>query len=219
MKHFKHIIIPIFFAIFAFDGYAQRLQTFRNAYIWAQGNRNDGSKGSTFSTRDGRTFSMEDVLRRTDPKAIDFMLFNGRLNRQDGFFLFAPNDPTIEEINWDNEGGTAPFRRFTAGSREPQGPAWLKNWNVRNATRMQIVTEVDFDNITGEQLAAMNVEERYIAGPLKEGDIVLFETASTSSNPNKKGLIRVGRIEPDERAERADNPQFSKMNMSVKVIR
>ena len=215
----KKFTLFALFAIFAFEGYTQRLQTFRNAYIWAQSNRNNSAKGSAFSTRDGRTFSMEDVIRRTDPRAIDFMLFHGRHNRQDGFFLFAPNDPTIEEINFDRQSGTLPFRHFQGGGQNPEGPAWLKNWNVRNATRMQLVTDVDFDNATGEIIAAMEVKEQYIVGPLKEGDIVLFETAATSSNPSKKGLIRIGRFEPDERPERADSPQFSKMNMSVRIIR
>ena len=146
------------------------------------------------------------------------MMFGGRHNRQDGLFLFAPNDPTIE-IDFDSESGTSPWRRFLAGSSNPQGPAWLKNWDVRNATKMIIVTDVDFDVATGETIAAMEVDENYMVGPLKEGDIVLFETAATSANPNKKGLIRIGRVEEDERPDRAGQLGFQKMNMSVKIIR
>jgi hypothetical protein len=162
---------------------------------------------------------MSDVIKRTSPKAIDFMLFYGKQNKVVGFYLFAPGMPA-DEINWDNKEGTVPFRYFTASSKDLEGVAWLKNWNVRNATKMHKVEGIDFDKADGAAIAAIEVRDEYITGALNEGDVVVFETAATSVTPNKKGLIKIGAVEDDdERPDKAGLGAFQKMNLKIKVIK
>ncbi|MDR0763858.1 MAG: hypothetical protein LBF01_05115 [Bacteroidales bacterium] len=199
--------------------YAQNIKTYKDACIWGHSQRNKGTNGSALSIKDGMTYSMNDVIKHTTPKAIDFMLFYGKQNKIVGFYLFAPGMP-VGEINWDKKEGTVPFRYFTASSKDPEGVAWLKNWNVRNATKMHKVEGVDFDRVDGAVIAAIEVKDEYITGALNEGDIVVFETATTSATPNKKGLIKIGAVEDDdERQDKAGQGAFQKMNLKIKVIK
>ncbi|MDR1974957.1 MAG: hypothetical protein LBQ31_09900 [Bacteroidales bacterium] len=216
MKKIIFIAVMFFFAGVS----AQNIQTYKNAYIFGHSQRNKSTNGSALSIRDGMTYSMNDVIKRTTPKAIDFMLFYGKQNKVAGFYLFAPGMPVEGEINWDNKEGTVPFRYFTASSKDPEGAAWLKNWDVRNATKMHKVEDVDFDKADGATIAAIEVRDEYITGALSEGDVVVFETAATSVTPNKKGLIKIGAIEDDdEREDKAGQGAFQKMNLKIKVIK
>jgi hypothetical protein len=178
------------------------------------------ARGSAFSSLDGRTYSMDDVIRRTSPCAIDVMLYYGTPSNypETGFYLFAPDDPTIT-IDFDKQNGTKPYNLFEGWQRAPQGPGWLKNWEVRNATKMYISDSVNFDEATAECIAAIEMKNSYIAGSLKVGDVVVFETAATSANPSKKGLIKIDSIEDDNREEQAGQLHFSKINILVKIIR
>ena len=187
----KRIFIFLTAAFSLASIYAQGVQTYKNAYIYGQSQRNKSDAGSALSIKDGITYSMSDVIKRTSPKAIDFMLFYGKQNKVAGFYLFAPGLPIDGEINWDKKEGTVPFRYFTASSKDPEGAALLKNWNIRNATKMHKVKDIDFDKADGAAIAAIEVRDEYITDALNEGDVVVFETAATSATPNKKGLIKI----------------------------
>ncbi|GHV42884.1 hypothetical protein FACS1894180_0410 [Bacteroidia bacterium] len=200
---------------------AQKLQTYKNAYIYGQSQRNKAENGSALSLKDGYTYAMNDVVKKSNPKNIDIMLVYGKTSNkaEAGFKLFAPGMPTDGEIDWDKKSGTFPFRYFTASSKDPEGPGWLKNWTVRNATKLQKVQSVDFDNATVESISALEVKDEYITENLQEGDIVLFETAATSSTPSKKGLIKIGKIEDDPDNEKGSEPAFRKMGLVIKIVK
>ncbi|MDR1951258.1 MAG: hypothetical protein LBP96_03405 [Bacteroidales bacterium] len=218
-KKIFFLVTLIVAAICSYAQEPQELQVYDNAYIWAQGNRNTATRGSAFSTVCGRTFCMEDVIRRSSPNAVDFLLFYGRPKPEfeAGFYLFAPDDPVID-IDADDESETSDFHHlFTGSQRNPQGAAHIKNWDVRNATKIHKVEDVDFDNATSESIAAIEVKNRYLAGDLKEGDVVVFQTAETSANPSKKGLIKIGHREDDDRLDNAILMHFSKLNIYIKM--
>ncbi|GHU85718.1 hypothetical protein FACS1894153_1460 [Bacteroidia bacterium] len=212
---------------------AQKMTTYKDAYIYGQSQRNKSDAGSALSLGNGLTYAMSDVIKRSNPKSIDVMLVYGKLNKEAiialgldanvnteaGFRLFAPGLPTTADINWDKKSGNFPFRYFTASSKDPEGPAFLKNWSVRNATKLQKVSNIDFDNATVETINALDVKSVYITEPLVEGDIVAFETATTSSSPSKKGLIKIGSIENDENSEKGSEPAFQKINLVVKIVK
>jgi len=164
---------------------------------------------------------MANVIDQASPKQIDVMLFFGKVGRgvkENNFNLFAPNNPLIPEINWEKDGGTSPFCKFEGPSKDPYGYMWLKNWNVRNATKLQLVTDVDFDKATFESLNAIQVDENYNVPNVKVGDIILFETAETSSSPKKKGLIKITAIEDDEtKPEEAGRGQYQRLILTIKI--
>ena len=205
---------------FAFGASAQgKIATYKYAYIWAQGNRSSGSKGSAFSSKDGQTYSLVNVLKKTSPKAIDILCAYAKIDKKAevGFCLFAPMTPDLE-VNWDKNTGTIPYRYFEAPSSDPSGQSSLEKWAVRNATKIMTVTDIDFDNATYDSIAAIEMEENsYIAKNLEIGAIVAFETAATSSNPSKKGLIKIIKINDDERAEKVGQGNFQQLEMIVKV--
>ncbi|MDR2511899.1 MAG: hypothetical protein LBC89_05520 [Bacteroidales bacterium] len=217
----KLLIIFALCSLFFAQMSAQKLQIYKNAYVYGQSQRNKSDAGSALSLKDGYTYAMNDVVKKSNPKNIDIMLVYGKTSSkaEAGFKLFAPGMPVEGDIDWDKKSGTFPFRYFTASSKDPEGTAWLKNWATRNATKLQKVEGIDFDNATVESISAIDVKNEYITENLKEGDIVLFETAATSSTPSKKGLIKIGKIENDPNNEKGSEPAFQKMNLVVKMVK
>jgi hypothetical protein len=194
-----------------------KINTYKHAYIWGQSNRNAGTKGSCLSTKDGLTYSLQNVIKKATPKAIDIMCAYGKIEKgaENGFCLFAPENPSIE-IDWAK---TIPYRYFEASQHDAGGNSALKNWKVRNATKIQVIPAIDFDNATYETLAGLELGDHYIAGNLEEGSIIAFETATTSNNPGKKGLIKITKIEDDERDDKAGTGAFQRLNLLIKVQR
>jgi hypothetical protein len=197
-----------------------KIKTYKNAYIWAQSNRNAAAKGSALSTKDGLTYSLANVLKKIQPKDIDILCAYGKIGKKAdaGFCLFAPDAPGTD-INWDKSGGTVPYRYFEASATDADGASALTNWKVRNATKLQLVSDVDFDNATCELLNDLTVADNYIAGNLEVGSIIAFETAATSSNPAKKGLIKIAKIDDDEREDKAGQSAFQCLQLIIKVQR
>lgn len=220
MKKIVLLFIGLIALSFVAEAQKGKLVTFKDCYIYAQSGRNSKAKGSALSLSTGMTYSMANVIDQASPKQIDLMLFFGKVGKakEKTFNLFAPNNPLITEINWEKDGGTSPFCKFEGPSKDPYGYMWLKNWNVRNATKLQLVTDVDFDKATFESVSAMQIDENYNVANVKAGDIILFETAETSSSPKKKGLIKVTAIEDDEsKPEEAGNGQYQRLILTIKI--
>ncbi len=215
----KKIVLLAALFCFAIGASAQgKLITYKNAYIWAQGNRNAAAKGSAFSSKDGQTYSLANVIKKTSPKAIDFLCAYGKMEKkaEAGFCFFAPAIPGIE-INWDKASGTIPFRYFEASSSDASGQSALQNWTIRNATKIMVVSNVDFDNATYESIAAIEMEDSYMAKNIEVGTIIAFETAATAVSPAKKGLIKIMKINDDEREDKEGQGSFQQIEMIVKV--
>jgi len=217
-------IVLLFACLLALTSVAEaqkgKLVTLKDCYIYAQSGRNSKAKGSALSLSTGMTYSMANVIDQASPKQIDIMLYFGKFGKakEKSFNLFAPNNPSIGEIIWEKDGGTSPFCKFEGPSKDPYGYMWLKNWTVRNATKLQLVTDVDFDKATFESVNALQVEDNYNVANVKVGDIILFQTAETSSSPSKKGLIKITAIEDDEtKAEEAGNGQYQRLILTIKI--
>lgn len=69
----------------------------------------------------------------------------------------------------------------------------IANWNPRNATQFKGgVTVADWSAVNGNDISSLATSfTETKANHLAVGDFVAFETASTSTNPSKKGLFKV----------------------------
>ena len=71
----------------------------------------------------------------------------------------------------------------------------MSGWSTKNDTKFATtsITASDFDAITDDLgiVAAADGASATKANQLSAGDVVAFVTASTSSNPGKKGLFKV----------------------------
>lgn len=216
MKRVLTICLALFFSASLM---AQQVTEYKNSYIWGHSNRNTSSKGSALSTKTGDTYSLQNVIKRADSKDIDILCFYGKIGKnQPSFYLFAPLTPGLDVI-WEKKGGTRPYSAFEGPKSDVDGPGHLKNWKTRNATKLKKVAAEDYDKADGASIAAITFDETYMV-PVQAGDVVAFETAETSSNASKKGLIKVVSIEDDmDKPENAGNGQYQKLNLRIKVIK
>lgn len=211
----KSLLIAVLLLMVSSMAFSQgRIATHKGAYIWGHSNRNTGTKGSAISLTSGITYSLHNVIRQSSPKQIDMLCYFGRVNRVNGFHLFAPGNPNIE-INWDKQSGTRPYNIFEGPSSGPQGPAWLKNWNVRNETKLQKAVDIDFEALNPAAISELQIDENYIVSGVQEGDVILFETAS-----GKKGAFRIEGISDDpDRADKSGEGGYQKLTLTIKVQR
>ncbi|MDR3704904.1 MAG: hypothetical protein P4L28_03235 [Paludibacteraceae bacterium] len=197
---------------------ARAINTYKNCYIYGQSGRNTAKKGSAMCLTTGTTYSMANAFDKAGIKNIDVMLYFGKVKRDKKkvFHLFAPNDPTVT-IAWEKDGGTTPFCKFEGPSREPDAYYALKNWKIRNATKLEKVAKVNFDNASGAFIEALPIHNSYIASDIKIGDVILFQLAD---KPERKGLIKVVSIENDEeKPEQVGNGQYQRVIVHVKIVR
>ena len=211
--------LVLFLLLGAMTMQAGELISYTNISIWNQGSRNTSRQGSALATSSGRVFSLLNVINRTDPYDIDFMAAFAKTDRrrgQESQLLFAPGNPEVRNIDWNRQRGTLPFCLMEAtASGEVDEEASLRGWDVRNETRMQRVTGIDFENATYEMIAALNPAGFWVTN-IQPGDIIAFETASTSKNPNKKGLIQVLSINDNpDRPERIGQGGFQGMTLNI----
>jgi len=195
------------------------VNTYKDCYIYAQSGRNTDKKGSALSLTTGETFSLQNANDKADTKEIDVMLFFGKVNggKTKVFHLFAPNDPSVT-IDWTNDGGTSPFCKFEGKGDDKDAPYALKNWKVRNATKLVKVTNVNFENATSESIDSLQISDSYIASDIKIGDFIAFKLAETAAEPGKKGLIKVTAIEDDEeKPNLAGSGQYQRLIVEVKI--
>ena len=162
----KTVVLLAVAVTVSFAAVAQpKIKTIKEASIFGQSCRTAKAQGSVLSLSTGQSYSLalEKKIGKetytTAQRDIDILLFFGKVNRakMNSFNISALNNPNVE-IDWTKDGGTTPFCKFEGSSSEPDGPMALKNWTVRNATKLQRVTEddaIDFDKITPEQIAAL----------------------------------------------------------------
>jgi hypothetical protein len=130
----------------------------------------DANEGSSFASIDGTVYSWSDATNNS--QKIDFIYFYGATNDAT---LAAPNDTDAESV-------------FSG----------LSDWATQNATKFG-TTELsaeDFDAVDDHLEivdVATDLTETKI-NKLSVDDVIAFETASTSSHPSKKGLIKVNDI-------------------------
>jgi hypothetical protein len=124
--------------------------------------------GSFYSTGDNAV--MKVAIASASPAKVDFGFYYGTVNHAT---ISAPSDEDMTLV-----------KNFEV----------IANWIPRNATKMKLITTpLDWSTITDESgiLAnATDLTETKIPD-LAVDKIVAFETASTSTNPGKKGLFKV----------------------------
>ncbi|MDR0419820.1 MAG: hypothetical protein LBH34_06390 [Prevotellaceae bacterium] len=216
MKRIPIICLALFFCA---SLTAQQVAEYKNSYIWGHSNRNTSSKGSALSAKTGDTYSLQNVVRKADSKDIDILCFYGKFGKnQPSFYLLAPLTPGLDVV-WEKKGGTRPYSAFEGPKSDVDGPAHLKNWKTRNATKLKKVAAEDYDRADEASIAAIKFDETYMI-PVQAGDVVAFETAETSSIAGKKGLIKIVGIEDDmDKPENAGNGQYQKLNLRIKVLK
>jgi hypothetical protein len=156
------------------------------AVVNAQGVRNDEGMVTAFNAQ-GETFTLAQGAEGNVSEDIDFIAADsGGDNNLD---LFSPSHEGWLEGNYFEDSNDQPV-----------------NWAVRNQTQMRLLTagEVDFDNITAEELNAMEIGDSpsLRVSPDKadppqqsEGAVILFLTAE-----GQKGLVRLTEHDPNEAA-------------------
>ncbi|WP_017730487.1 IPT/TIG domain-containing protein [Nafulsella turpanensis] len=141
-----------------------------NVVVYAQGLRNDEGVPTAFSA-DGQVFTLLEGV--TEGASIDFIATDsGGDNELD---LFSPSHTGWLEGNYFEDSEDQPV-----------------TWSARNETEMEILpaSEVDFENITAEELMAMELGEAVtLRAEIQDTDradnVILFVTAE-----GEKGLLR-----------------------------
>lgn len=189
---------------------AQGVQEYTDAYLWGQSQRNTSSKGSALATKSGVTYSLANVLKKADPKDIDVLCYYGKIGKAaPAFYLFSPMTPGLE-VAWEKQGGTRPYCYFEGPQKDPGGAMALKNWKTRNATKLKKVAAEEYGKA---DLASLTFDSSEYMVQVASGDVVAFETAA-----GKKGLIKILSVEDDpERADKAGEGQYQKLNLNIKV--
>lgn len=156
------------------------------AVVNAQGVRNDEGMVTAFNA-EGETFTLQQGTEEGVGEDIDFIAADsGGDNNLD---LFSPSHEGWLEGNYFEDSNDAPVV-----------------WTARNQTQMRLLAEgeVDFDNITPEELNAMEIGDSpsLRVSPDKadppqqsEGAVILFLTAE-----GQKGLVRLTKHDPNEAA-------------------
>jgi len=127
----------------------------------------EANEGSSFASIDGTIYNSADAA--TNSEKVDFVYYYGQTNLA---VLGAPNDTEVQTVY-----------------------PGVANWTTQNATVFGTTTlNADgFDAIEDDAEivdAAADLAETK-ATELAVGDVIAFETAETSANASKKGLIRV----------------------------
>lgn len=138
------------------------------------------------------------------------ILMGGQMNTTVGSFWSSANNTVMKQadaivnqakVDFLYFYGTTNQATIAAVDDDQAAIAWnnlFNNWTVKNATRFNKVTGVNWAGITeyNEELILQNATSLTAsrANLLAVGDIVAFETAATSTNPGKKGLFKVTAI-------------------------
>ena len=145
---------------------AGTINSYTDKIIGGSGN---ATIGSSFASADGTIYLL--AAAKTNSSKIDFIYFYGDVNLAT---LAAPSDVDVATV-------------FT-------GTNGISTWSVKNATKIQKVS-IDFTSITTPAgIPDVSSTGASKVNNLAIGDVLAFQTASTSSNANKKGLIKVTAI-------------------------
>lgn len=136
------------------------------------GGQTNATVGSSFASIDGTVYSWSDATANSNK--VDFVYFYGTTNQAT---IAAPND---------------------ADAVTAFGELDLNSWATQNATKFKLVTttltwaDITDDTIILQEASSLSNSKVNL---LEVGDIIAFETASTSANAGKKGLIKVTSID------------------------
>jgi len=156
-----------------FDIYVKELETTGdpiNTYSdKILGSYDNTTDGSSFASIDGTVYSWTDATNNSGE--VDLVYFYGATNEAT---LAAPNDSDAESV-FD-----------------------FSSWSTQNATKFgtTTLTASDFDAIDDDvkiKEEASNLSATKV-NKLSADDVIAFETASTSANASKKGLIKINSI-------------------------
>jgi hypothetical protein len=133
------------------------------------GSYDNATDGSSFASIDGTVYSWSDASNNSEE--VDLVYFYGATNEAT---LAAPNDSDAESV-FDFSG-----------------------WSTQNATKFgtTTLTASDFDAIDDDveiKEEASNLTATKV-NQLAADDVIAFQTASTSANASKKGLIKINSI-------------------------
>jgi hypothetical protein len=128
--------------------------------------------GSSFVSADGTVITLGVAFDNSS--SVDIVFFHGSRGGENEATLAAPNDAVLDVV-------------FNVA----KGP---EHWPVRNATKLKIVS-TDFDNLTdANDIPDVSSDGGSKVTHLQVGDVIAFKTASTSTNPSRKGLVKVVNI-------------------------
>jgi len=132
--------------------------------------------GSSFVSADGTVIILS--VAKQNSSSVDIVFFYGSRGGENEATLAAPNDAVLDVV--------------FAGDNAPA------HWPTRNATKLKIVT-TDFDNLTdANEIPDVSSDGSSKVTHLQAGNIVAFKTASTSTHPGKKGLVKVVSIDDSQ---------------------
>jgi hypothetical protein len=135
--------------------------------------------GSFYSSADNSVMNLGTA--RNNPEKADMVYYYGTTNQAS---IVAVSDAQLDAVPTFAE---------------------CSGWTVKNDTKFKLTTGVDWASITtGADITAnaTNMTVTHI-NQLAVGDIVAFQTATTSSNPGKKGLYKVLEINGTTGADRS----------------
>jgi hypothetical protein len=137
------------------------------------GSHNNATLGSSFASIDGIAYGLADA--KANSSKIDFVYFYGATNQAT---IAAPNEVILDQV-------------FTTASAP-------STWTVKNATKMKksSLTAAQFDAVANDAAIiadATGLTASYV-NTLAVGDVITFETASTSANASKKGMLKITQI-------------------------
>jgi hypothetical protein len=142
------------------------------------GGQENANAGSFYSTQADSV--MKIAAARQNSEKIDLVYYYGQTNHSS---IVAVSDAQLTDV-----------------------PAFAEcaTWTTRNATVFKLTTGVDWASITNESGILANATGMTVThiNSLAVGDIVAFETASTSNNPSKKGMYKVMEINGATGADR-----------------
>jgi len=131
------------------------------------GSYNNTTTGSSFASYDGTVYTLANA--KANSSYIDFIYYYSSANYSS---ISAPADLSILNVY------------FTTASAP-------STWTVQNNTLLLKVNgSVTFSTVTSAQINALAPTNLNVQN-LAVGDIIAFQTASTSANPNKKGVAQV----------------------------
>lgn len=145
-------------------------KTYNNITV---GSYSNATVGSSFVSLDGTVLGLTDA--KANSAKVDLVYFYGATNLAT---LAAPSETTLNDV-------------FTTASG-------MSSWTTRNATKLALsaLNAAAFDAITTNAAldAAVGTPSVSLVNQLSVGSVVSFQTAATSSNPSKKGLLKVTNI-------------------------
>jgi hypothetical protein len=143
------------------------------------GGQENPNLGSFYSTIDNAVMKL--AAARSNSQTVDMVYYYGATNHAS---IVAVSDNQLQGV-----------------------PSFVEcaSWPTQNETKFKLTTGVDWSTITDESGILANATDLTVThiNQLAVGDIVSFQTATTSSNPSKKGMYKVMEVNGTGGADRS----------------